>query len=487
MLYDEINRWRTQENPLTFDAKVDIISGDGTILQSWEYSKCKITDFNSFIIDDLIRMKHTYGIAPEIRDRTHFECTGILFNPEQQKSSITDTFEIITPEALIPPVADRAQAFFITASGGDMAQAISRTDFAKFIQINEGERNIATTSSTFYGSKDLVLSGLPTKNLVGSFAEIERWMVDRGTVLPFDVDVGVISGDGTLLQISEYVDCDVENYFTNLYHNILFLPYSFESGSEIRHHVLLNCVGFDIDFKNKPTAFSPETTTHEVSELTPLLQMKFGALPNNIQCKDGQTSMLRPSQDSGGCIDDSNVSKMLERDWIKAVPHEAQLVETISSLDFVPTFTDRAKSFNVKFFDGNFKDGIEYATFSNFYPFTEQNIIGIEIPNYEFGSKPEFILESLPSKDKQAFYDEVKKWKDETSVLLEFDVIVDVVTDDETILQTWNYLSCKIVGYELMLDENLLFTKYHDQWQPEIVEKSKFSCNGLEFKAGINE
>jgi hypothetical protein len=162
-------------------------------------------------------------------------------------------------------------------------------------------------------------------------------------------------------------------------------------------------------------------------------------------------------------------------------------LETISKLDFVPTFTDRAKSFNVKFFDGNFKDGIEYTTFSNFYPFTEQNIIGMAIPNYEFGSKPEFVLESLASKDKQVFYDEVKEWKDETGILSEFDVIVDVVTDDETILQTWNYLSCKIVGYELLLDENLLLIKYNDQWQPEIVEKSKFSCSGLDFKAGINE
>ena len=93
--------------------------------------------------------------------------------------------------------------------------------------------------------------------------------------------------------------------------------------------------------------------------------------------------MLRPSQDSGGCFNDSSVSKMLDRNWIKAIPHEAQTVETISQLDFVPTFTDRAKSFNVKFFDGNFKDGIEYTTFSNFYPFTEQPVIGINVPNYE--------------------------------------------------------------------------------------------------------
>ena len=134
-----------------------------------------------------------------------------------------------------------------------------------------------------------------------------------------------------------------------------------------------------------------------------------------------------------------------------------------------------------------YRQNLSQPTFSNFYPFTEQHIIGIEIPNYKFGSKPEFILESLPSKDKQAFYDEVKKWKDESSSLEGFDVMVDIVTDDETILQTRKYLTCKIVGYELMLDENLMLIKYHDQWQPEIVEKSKFSCNGLDFKAGIDE
>ena len=71
-------------------------------------------------------MKHTYGVAPEIRDRTHFECAGIFFNTEQQKSSISDTFEIITPEALVPAVVDRAQGFFVTASGGNMGQAISK-------------------------------------------------------------------------------------------------------------------------------------------------------------------------------------------------------------------------------------------------------------------------------------------------------------------------------------------------------------------------
>lgn len=195
--------------------------------------------------------------------------------------------------------------------------------------------------------------------------------------------------------------------------------------------------------------------------------------------------MSKPLQNSGRCIIDSHVSKMQERDWILLPQQDAQTLGTISQLDFIPIDTDRAKSFNVKFFDGNFEDGLVFSTFSNFYPVTDLQFAGIKIPDYPFGNKPQFMLESLPSKDKQAFYNEVNVWKTKAAHQNSFDVLVDVITEDGTVLQTWNYFNCEITGYEMVLDENLLLVKYHDQWQSEIVDKSKFSCRGLDFQAGI--
>ena len=226
IVYDEVTRWRTQNTFLKpFEAKVDVLLGDGTILQRWHYTECGITDFKGFIVDDLLRMKHTYGMLPELRDKTYFNCKGFSLNVDQQKSSIVNSFETIIPEELVSSKEDRAQGFFVTASGGPLPEAISTAEFAKFIPINEGESGIPLPGSTFYGSKDLILSGLPTKNKVNGYAAIETWMKEQAFD-PFDVHVGVISGDGTLLQNWAYVDCDFENYVTFLYHSIIFTTYS---------------------------------------------------------------------------------------------------------------------------------------------------------------------------------------------------------------------------------------------------------------------
>ncbi len=105
-------------------------------------------------------------------------------------------------------------------------------------------------------------------------------------------------------------------------------------------------------------------------------------------------------------------------------------MKTISEVDFVPSKADRAKSFNVKFRGGSFASDKEFSTFSNFYPFEDLTMLGVQIPQNEFGDKPQFVLESLPSKDKQLFYNEVAKWRDKTSFTDPFDVVIDVISGD---------------------------------------------------------
>ena len=328
-----------------------------------------------------------------------------------------------------------------------------------------------------------------SENKIPIYAILEKW-IEQETFNQFDAHVSLLSGDGVLLQNWEYVDCDVVNYFTWQFHNIIFIPYSKEAGKEIREQYMFNCVGFDLDFEQKPLNLVIQTDENETPVISPIKQIKAGGEPKNIQCKDGQILMLKPSQNSGGCFNDSHVSKMQQRNWILVEQQEPMTPEmstskTISQLDFIPTEEDRAVGFNIKLFDGNFADGLTLTTFSNFYPVSDPQPPIFAIPNNPLGvPNPEFILESLPSKDKQLFYNEVKNWKDKNVLLNPFDVIVDVVTDDGTILQTWNYIECSITGYELLLDENLLLIKYHDQWNPEIVDKTKFRCMGYDFDSG---
>lgn len=481
LFYDEINHWRTQDTPpLEFEVMLDMVSGDGTQLQRWHYNDCEITDFESYIVDDILRMKHTFGMKPELRDKTFFRCNGFELDVRQQPFVMSDSISTVNPVELVPSKEDRAMAFFVTASNGMIAKPISSYEVAKFTHYDQNKGNIPVAGSTFTGTKDLLVSGLPTTNQGNLYDGIEEWMALKGAVDPVDFDVTVLSGDGTTLQNFSYADCDIDAYVAYLYHNILVLPYSFEEGSEIRENVSFDCVGFDMIFDQIPMDIELNA---EVSNTSPLQQQKLGVDPRNIQCKDGKTLMIKPSEKSVGCFNESSVSKMEQRNWT-LITQSSPVKETISKVDFVPSKADRAKSFNVKFIDGGFGSGKEFSTFSNFYPFGDLTILGIQIPENKFGEKPQFALESLPSKDKQFFYNEVGKWRDKSSPIDPFDTVIDIISENGTIIQTWKYNDCDIFGYEINYDENLLLVKYHDQWNPEIVDKTKFSCNGLHFFGG---
>ena len=62
--------------PEPFEVKVDVISGDGTIIQSWDYKKCDVVDYATFLNED----KETYRFSDvdesEIRDVAVFSCRG---------------------------------------------------------------------------------------------------------------------------------------------------------------------------------------------------------------------------------------------------------------------------------------------------------------------------------------------------------------------------------------------------------------------------
>jgi len=57
-----------------------MVSGDGEILQTWEYNKCEITNYDVFLEDGLLNYKFHDKWQSEIRDRTFFDCAGLKLN-----------------------------------------------------------------------------------------------------------------------------------------------------------------------------------------------------------------------------------------------------------------------------------------------------------------------------------------------------------------------------------------------------------------------
>jgi hypothetical protein len=99
---------------------------------------------------------------------------------------------------------------------------------------------------------------------------------------------------------------------------------------------------------------------------------------------------------------------------------------------------------------------------------------------YEFrDSEPTFFLESLPSADKQPFYDYISDWMDRGDLLNEFDVDVDVLDGTGAVIQTWAFTKCGITSYGTYLQDLLFIYQYSGIQDSEIRDKTVFSCVGI--------
>jgi hypothetical protein len=66
-----------------FDVSIDVVSGDGTTLQTWEYRNCDLEDFSIYLQDNVLFDRFLGNAGPEIRERSIFHCTGFsLVAPE---------------------------------------------------------------------------------------------------------------------------------------------------------------------------------------------------------------------------------------------------------------------------------------------------------------------------------------------------------------------------------------------------------------------
>jgi hypothetical protein len=103
---------------------------------------------------------------------------------------------------------------------------------------------------------------------------------------------------------------------------------------------------------------------------------------------------------------------------------------------------------------------------------------------YQFVDRPEFILESLPSKDKKDFYKGVQNWMTRSPTLETFDVDVGVVSGDGKTIQTWKFTDCKLVGYGTFLQDITNFYQFSNKNEKaEIRERASFVCAGLKLEA----
>jgi hypothetical protein len=401
--------------PQPFDATIDAVTGDGTVLQKWLYYGCSITYFEVYLEEILMYLMYAGGIKSEIRDQSQIECRSRylaadmdeVFNPYMRLDGPAKTKHYDTAMLnKIPSRNDRAASYLVTFVGREVPEEVTFQTFGKFGQtgstISSGYDGIAFGQNT----PEFFLEGLLSKDKKEYYEYIARYINPGKTPEKFDVNVDVVTGDGTPLLRWQYFGCEVTDFEAELKDSLLLIKFHPGSSPEIRDHTEFECTGFylEADFVN---LFSP-----------------YLNLPKTGEAR-------RVASEPGAVI-----SKP----------------------------ADRANSYVVHFSDGDF--GNSTKTFRTF-------------PNFKQTALTEFNLQALPSQDKNDLYDMlIAKSMNPGRQPDPFDVTVDIVSGDGTILQKWQYYQCKVSNYQLKLNDILTSTKYGGKNVAEIKETTSFECRG---------
>ena len=62
--------------PIPFEVTVDVVTGDGDILQSWQYRNCEILDYSTYVDSNKDTYRYGKSDKMEIREVTVFSCIG---------------------------------------------------------------------------------------------------------------------------------------------------------------------------------------------------------------------------------------------------------------------------------------------------------------------------------------------------------------------------------------------------------------------------
>jgi len=142
---------------------------------------------------------------------------------------------------------------------------------------------------------------------------------------------------------------------------------------------------------------------------------------------------------------------------------------------------ERAQSFVVSFSDGLIERPFVIDTFIKFEATSSKNIESelYSFPIYKFDDPAEFLLESMPSADKQDMYRGIDRWMTSSAPVVPFDVTIDVLSGDGEIILTWEYRKCEPTAFGTFVQDLIFYYQFVDQDKSEIRDRVTFECAGV--------
>jgi hypothetical protein len=200
------------------------MTGDNTILQRWNFVKCKITNYSMEVEISVLRFTFTEQHSGNLNDKTDFECSGNNFK-------VYETHKI---DKL--PIKDKTHnrvnsEYFDDLYTKDLPSKNERAEFYTF-RAYSGEVLVNHTSKEFPIFKGLVQN--------------------KGLLIPtqhakkFNVDVDVFTGDGTIIETLQYRKCSAIDFDWYTQDVIFFYQISGKVEEEIRERYTFYCNDYRI-------------------------------------------------------------------------------------------------------------------------------------------------------------------------------------------------------------------------------------------------
>ena len=419
-IYEIVSRYLNPgKTPEPIDVDIDGIAGDGSTIVTMHYNKCRLSEYLPYLQNFVFVYPFSNEFGPEIRERTIFECQGfqVEVSPEKEKVDLY----------LLNSVPDetRAKKFVVHFFNGELEQVFSIpfTTFAPSTNTFETPFVTFTTPGNQIGSSpQFFLESLPSYDKKDFYEFLSRYVNPVKTPEPFDVSVDLITGDNTILQRWNYVDCKVTNYQMSLDDSMLVFPFSKNPQGEIRDKTDFDCAG------NK-------LLVQEVHQI------------DNFPIKD--------------------------KKWNDVSSEELVLLYEKET----PSENSRAMSYRIHVFNGE----LEFTRTTEQIPIFEalsQNR-GPLTPihhdkQYNFG----FLIEASPDKDKTEFYNFLARYVNPGKIPDPIDVDVEVLTGDGRVLETLQYRSCTAIDFDWYSQDFSFFYQITNEMEEEIREKFTFYCDG---------
>jgi len=419
-----------RKRPEAFDVTLSGILPDGSTLLSLKYLKCQATEYT--ILTQSLTIFHQFSgeKKPEIRDHTLFYCQGNqiseIFEPNPKYEKINEKYS--AGSVPVYPVADendRVQSFTVHFFDGELEELYTFNTFKEFSPSVSSKSNPYVTSTSvgnpFGGKAQFYLESLPSKDKKEYYEFISRYVNPTKPVERFKVSIDAITGDGTILQRWNYVDCHVFDYKMHLEEFTFRYPFSGEERPEILEKTDFECLGRSF-----------KVFGHDKINEFPIYTDKA----------------IRNAEDY-----------------------------SLKNSDL--TQEDRAMSFRYHIFGGQLTETLTLTSYPKFesLSFKRGPNVPIHHPNqYDHG----FYVESSPSKEKVDDYQFLARYINPGQKAPEpYSVTVDVLTGDDTILHQLKYTKCSAIDYDWYIQDFVTFYTVADSPTPELRERYTHYCKGF--------